>query len=201
MRNLWKQILLRAAGLLCIFAFPALGQKSTLNLESLISQSGMIFSGTVIAVETGTKDRQMNLFMTYYTFRINDGIYGVDSDTVRIKQYGGEANGKKFYPKGIPRFEKGEEVLVMLYPPSKIGMTSTVGREQGKFIVQPADSEGVSLVTNGVGNKGLFKKLRHPEMVAEQEWTKHQSGPVPYRVLIETIRNLVPELKKNGGKL
>src|SRR5512139_2615236 len=128
-RRILRSIVLTAV-VLCFWEAPLYSQKSTMNLESLIRESGMIFTGKVIDAETGTKDR-MNLYMTRYTFEVLEPIYGVEGDTLRIKQYGGEAGGKKVYPAGVPRFEKGEEVLVMFYPPSRIGMTSTVGKDQG----------------------------------------------------------------------
>lgn len=175
----------------------ASAQKSTMNLESLVRQSGMIFAGRVIEVETGIKD-QMNLYMTRYTFEVLDPIYGVEDDTISIKQYGGEADGRKFYPAGVPRFELGEEVLVMLYPPSRIGMTSTVGKDQGKFWIQSSDTVGGKMVVNKMMNEGLFKKMKHPGLAADPDWIAGEPGPLPYQGFVETLRNLADELKKNG---
>src|SRR5713226_8041859 len=36
------------------------------------------------------------------------------------------------------RYRVGERVLLFLYPPSKLGLTSTVGAEIGRFRVDPA---------------------------------------------------------------
>jgi hypothetical protein len=177
----------------------AFAQKSTMNLESLVRQSGMIFAGRVIGVETGIKD-QMNLYMTRYTFEVFDPIFGVEEDTISIKQYGGEADGKKLYPAGVPRFERGEEVLVMLYPPSKIGMTSTVGKDQGKFWIQSDDSSGNKTVVNKLQNAGLFKKLKYPGLAANPDWAGSGPGPLPYDGFVETVRNLTAELRKNNEK-
>ncbi len=178
----------------------AWGQKAGANLESLIRQSGMIFSGKVIAVETGSKEKNMNLYMTSYTFRIDDPIYGVEGDTIRIKQYGGESNGRKFYPAGVPRFQVGEEVLVMLYPPSAIGMTSTVGKDQGKFWIEPGDSVTGRTVKNKLENKGLFRKLSHPELVDDPDWITSQPSQLEYDKFVDTVRKLASVVKKNGRK-
>ena len=171
-----------------------------MNLESLIQQSGMIFAGKVIDVETGMKDDRMNLYMTYYTFQILDPIFGVEGDTVRVKQYGGEADGKKLYPAGVPRFELGEEVVVMLYPASKIGMTSAVGKDQGKFWIQQDTSTGGKVVSNKLKNKGLFRRLKHPGLVTDPDWIAHQPDSIPYTGFLETVRNLTGELKKDKRK-
>lgn len=164
------------------------------NIEKLMSQAGIIFAGRVIDVETGIRDR-MNLYMTAYTFQVLDPVFGVDTDTLTIKQYGGEANGHKFYPSGIPRFEIGEEVVVFLYPLSYIGMTSAVGKEQGKFWIRSGDSVGTKVVVNKAENKGLFRKLSHPELVADQQWLDRGAGPLPYKQFMKTLHNFAQELK------
>ncbi len=176
---------------------PAYSQKSAMNLESLVRQSGMIFAGRVIDIETGTKDR-MNLYMTHYTFEVLDPIYGVDEDTLHIKQYGGEADGKKVYPAGVPRFEMGEEVLVMLYPPSRIGMTSTVGKDQGKFWIQAKDTSGTKVVFRKADYRGLFKKLKYPGLVANPGWIESQPDSLAYGEFMETVKNIAAKLKDNG---
>lgn len=174
----------------------ASAQRSGMNVESLIRQAGMIFAGRVIKVETGTKDRRMNLYMTYYTFAVSDSIYGAGADTVRIKQYGGQAGGRHFYPPGVPRFEVGEEVMVMLYPLSNIGMTSTVGKNQGKFFIFTEDSSGRKTIANQLDNKGLFRRLRHHDLITNQEWIPDPPPRMPYNEFIETVRQFVAVLKK-----
>jgi hypothetical protein len=171
-----------------------------MNLESLIQQSGMIFAGRVVDVETGTKEPRMNLFMTTYTFEVLEPIYGVEGDTLRIKQYGGEAGEEKLYPPGVPRFERGEEVLVMLYPTSKIDMTSSVGKDQGKFWVQRDSATGVPTVSNKLKNKGLFRRLKRSGLVTDPEWLRTEPEAIPYDGFLETVRRLVAELKKDKRK-
>ena len=171
-----------------------------MNIESLIQQSGMIFAGKVIDIQTGTKERRMNLYMTTYTFEVLDPIYGVEGDTLRIKQYGGVAAGRKFYPPGVPRFEQGEEVVVMLYPTSAIGMTSSVGKDQGKFLVQKDSVMGVRVVSNKLMNKGLFRKLKRPGLLADPEWVRDEPGLIPYDGFLETVRHIAAELKKDKRK-
>lgn len=193
-----KETMLFAALAFISGAVPVHAQKGSMNLESLVRQSDMIFAGRVIDIETGVKDR-MNLYMTAYTFQILDRIYGVEGDTIRIKQYGGEANGKKFYPPGVPRFELGEEVVVLMYPLSRIGMTSAVGKDQGKFWIKTIDSSGTKVVFNKLNNKGLFLKLKHPDLVSNADWINSQPDSLPYVGFIETLRHLASKLK-NGSR-
>ncbi len=175
----------------------ASAQSSPVNLEKLVRDSGIIFSGKVVTVETGEKDPGMNLFTTYYTFAIEDALYGVEGDTVTIMQYGGEAGGRSYYPPGVPLFDIGETVVAFFYPRSKIGMTSAVAKGQGKFVVGPADSAGVRFVENLTHNKNLFRRMRNADLVARPEWLDaNVEAPLEYGAFIETVRNLVGVLKK-----
>jgi hypothetical protein len=172
-------------------------QSNPVNLERLVRDAGVIFSGTVIRVETGEKDPGMNLFTTYYTFAVENALYGVETDTMTIKQYGGEAGGRSYYPPGVPRFEVGETVVAFFYPPSKIGMTSAVSKGQGKFVVGPADSTGLRLVENETHNRNLFRRIRNGDLIVRPEWLEGDSeSPVDYVSFVATVRNLVGILKK-----
>lgn len=185
-----------AAALAC---FPAVGlsqKPSPMNLERLVREAGMIFGGKVINVKTGEQYTSMRLYATEYTFLVTEQLYGVRGDTVRIRQYGGEADGRKFYPPGVPRFEEGEEVIVFMYSPSRVGMTSSVGKEQGKFMIQNGDSGTGPWVVNSMDNQGLFHRLKHPELLADQSWLEGPiTGRVPYNKFVNTLRELVRTLK------
>jgi hypothetical protein len=188
------------AGIVCAAVSVAFehapAQSNLMNLERLVRDAGIIFSGTVVDVVTGEKDPGMNLYTTYYTFAVEDALYGVPSDSITIKQYGGEAGGKSYYPPGVPRFEQGEMVVVFFYPPSKIGMTSAVAKGQGKFVVGPADSSGVRLLENETHNKYLFRRIRNGDLIPRPEWLEGSpEGPVDYASFIASVRNLVGVLK------
>ena len=180
-----------------LFAQSARAQSSPVSLERLVKDAGIIFSGTVVKVVTGEKDPGMNLYTTYYTFVVHEALFGVNADSITIKQYGGESEGKSFYPPGVPRFEQGERVVAFFYPPSKIGMTSAVAKDQGTFLVREVDSSGQFVVENGTGNRNLFRKLRNPERIARPEWVDPGAeGPLEYEPFVSSVRNLVGALKK-----
>jgi len=183
------------------FSESARAQSRPVNLERLVKDAGIIFSGTVVKIVTGEKDPGMNLYTTYYTFAVHDALLGVETDSVTIKQYGGESGGKSYYPPGVPRFERGETVVAFFYPPSKIGMTSAVAKDQGKFIVRDLDTSGVRFVENGTGNRMLFSKLRNPDRITRPEWVDPGAeGPIEYDPFISSVRNLVGALKKGEGR-
>jgi hypothetical protein len=90
----------------------------------------------------------------------------------------------------------GEQVVVFLYPLSYIGMPSSVGRDQGKFWIQQADSLGAEVVLNKLENKGLFRKLNHPDLLEDQHWVNRKQGPLPYKLFLQTLKSLAAALKE-----
>lgn len=184
--------------LLLVVTAPLLAQRTIpMNIEALVSDAGMIFAGRVVDVKTGTRDPQTNLFVTYVTFEVSEPLYGVSGNRVTIKQYGGEAEGLAFYPAGMPRYSVGEEVVMLLYGPSDIGMQSPVGMEQGKFAIKKDEKTRKRVVSTAVGTQSLFKKLRNPERITQKAWLRTSNpGPLEYDDFVSTIRALIPVVKK-----
>jgi hypothetical protein len=181
---------------------PLFAQRAVpMNLEKLIADAGMIFSGRVVEVRTGVRDPQTNLAVTYVTFEVSESFYGVQGSTITIKQFGGEAEGILSTPAGMPRYTVGEEVLMMFYGPSKLGMQSPVGMEQGKFLIKRDRTSGKKTLSNTLGGRSLFKGLKNKEKVAERSWLREQNPePLDYDAFARTIRALIPAVKGNKGK-
>jgi hypothetical protein len=105
----------------------------SLTPTSLTHSSGYIFSGTVKAVEgVATGDRDGNSVPTMQiTFQVAKAIRGVRSgQTLVVREWAGMWQSGE-------RFQLGERVLLFLYPPSKLGLTSIVGGAMGRFPVDP----------------------------------------------------------------
>jgi hypothetical protein len=189
---------LTAAIVLFFTVVPVLAQRTIpMNLERLITDAGMIFSGRVVDVQTGTRDPQTNLIVTYVTFEVQENFYGTPSQRVTVKQYGGEADGLAFYPAGMPRYRVGEEVLMMMYGSSDIGMQSPVGMEQGKFTMKVDERSRTRMLQRAYGSQSLFKGLKHTDKVSRQSWLRDgETGPLNYDEFSSTIRALIPVLKK-----
>lgn len=104
-----------------------------LELEELVRQSHQIFVGRVIATRQGTIP-DSNLDYMEYTVSVSDWIKGGSSPTVKFRQLG-RPGGALLVP-GLPRYKKGEEVLLFIHQPSEIGLTSPVGMQQGHYRVE-----------------------------------------------------------------
>jgi hypothetical protein len=111
------------------------------NLHRLLPSSGQVFSGTVIGVKHQNINSATALPTTAIRFRVDNGIRGARAgQTIEIKEWGGLWNSGEQY-------HAGERVLLFLYLPSKLGLTSPVGRQSGRFSVNK--SGGVLLKGEG----------------------------------------------------
>lgn len=87
----------------------------------------MIFSGTVKSVERRPATRSSAVQTVEVTFHVDRAIRGATSgEDLTISQWIG------LWTSG-QRYRVGERVLLFLYPPSKLGLTSSVAGPMGRF--------------------------------------------------------------------
>ncbi|MGO9650301.1 MAG: hypothetical protein ACLPOO_19890 [Terriglobales bacterium] len=98
---------------------------------SLTLTAGYIFSGTVKAVERLAPRTNGSAAVMRITFYVNQGLRGTRTgQTLVIREWAG------LWQSG-DRYSPGERVMLFLYPPSKLGLTSPVGGASGRFPVDP----------------------------------------------------------------
>jgi hypothetical protein len=112
--------------------------------EQLFRRAGIIFAGTVLASPTQTPASQTALTdrpvpgtnpsvrPIELSFRIDHAIAGVEPGQIlTIHEWAGASS---MHP---PMF-KGQHILLFLYPPSRLGLTSPVGGSQGQIALDPS---------------------------------------------------------------
>ena len=101
------------------------------QLPQLANKSGYIFSGTVKSVERIQPRTPDSVPVMQITFQVEHGFAGVSSgrDLV-IREYAG------LWQSG-DRYRPGERLMLFLYPPSKLGLTSPVGGPRGRYLLDP----------------------------------------------------------------
>ena len=111
------------------------------TLSPVLRDAARIFSGTVLKVEHRNSDSSSAIASTSIRFRVDQAIRNVrHGQIVEVKEWGGLwQSGEHYHP--------GERVLLFLYPPSKLGLTSPVGHRSGSF---PVNSAGNVLLRTGV---------------------------------------------------
>ena len=133
----------------------------------LTQKAGYIFSGTVKAIDRLTP-KTNGVAVMQITFHVDQGMRGVRTgQTLVIREWSGLWRGES-------RYRVGERVMLFLYPPSKLGLTSPVGGASGRFVI---DTRGRVIIeprrvvlrqTELPGNlriapEELLERLRHEE--------------------------------------
>jgi hypothetical protein len=96
----------------------------------LTRSSGYIFAGTVKSVER-VAPKGNGVATVLVNFHVDQAMRGVRSgQMLAIREWAGLwESGERYRP--------GERVLLFLYPPSKLGLTSPVGGLRGRFRIGP----------------------------------------------------------------
>jgi len=106
----------------------------------LTLHAGYIFEGTVKAVRRMTPRRKTGVATVQITFHVDKAIRGVHTGQSLVIHEWAE-----LWESG-DRYRAGERMLLFLYPPSKLGLTSPVGDAAGRFKV---DDEGQVVLDPG----------------------------------------------------
>jgi hypothetical protein len=131
---------------LALFSCSAAGQSSSStplpalsNLRILIKNSGYIFDGTVLSVRRSAVN-ESSVPTVEITFRVEQAIRATHRGQVlTIREWAGLWNsGERYHP--------GERLLLFFFSPGKLGLTSPVGGQLGRFAV---DSVGTVISENG----------------------------------------------------
>lgn len=115
-------------------------QVRDLSLAQMARTAGPVFSGRVTAVQP---DQINGMPVTRVSFQVADGLRGVAGDFTTLTFLGGGKSDhfSRIVP-GMPTFAVGEDWVLLVYPPSEIGLTAPVGLHQGAFRVQGRQDGG-----------------------------------------------------------
>ncbi|PYX51381.1 MAG: hypothetical protein DMG79_03245 [Acidobacteria bacterium] len=110
----------------------------TFGFRVLAQAAGAIFSGVVTGIAHGPATRGQAVETVAITFHVENAIRGATpGQDLTISQWIGLWSGAQ-------RYRIGERVLLFLYPPSKLGLTSCVAAGMGRFQI---DSQGRILLS------------------------------------------------------
>ncbi len=110
---------------------PVHNPPSRFGFSLLARAAGTIFSGTVTAIQRRPLNQSEAVETVAITFRVENAIRGATpGQDLTISQWIGLWSSGQ-------RYRVGERVLLFLYPPSKLGLTSCVAGAIGRFTIDP----------------------------------------------------------------
>lgn len=139
----WLLALIVCAGVLELSAeeSPQANVAPGASVQWLARGAGTIFTGTVTSVQRSPARREGSLETMLITFRVTHALRGTrPGRDLTIREWSGLWGAGE-------RYRVGERVLLFLYRPSKLGLTSPVAGPQGRFAV---DEQGRVILQGAV---------------------------------------------------
>ena len=176
---------------------PAFAQQSALtvsrNLEQLTDRAAVIVRGNVVSARMEKHPELTNLDTVVVTLRVRETLKGQAGGTFTFRQYVWDLRDRM----NAVGYKKGQDVLLMMIEPSRYGLSSPAGMEQGRFRIE-RDGAGAEYAVNSRNNLGLFndvgaglaRKGMTPSPAAATLIARHRRGPVELRELTALIRQL-----------
>ncbi len=154
LRGSARSILLLLA--LGCFSVSGWANARDVNLAEMTSHAGRIIHGRVVDVRASVHPQQPRMAVTLIKLQVIEMLKGGAAHEVTFMQYG---TSTQQYVAHLPKYSVGEEVVLFLYPESKLGLTSPVGQGQGKFVVRNDSRSGQRVLQNEQLNAALFARL------------------------------------------
>jgi hypothetical protein len=180
-----------------ILASSAFAQRNAItlprNLGELVRESQVVVQGWVTGVTLEPHGQLKNLMTVVVTLQVEETLKGENLKTLVFRQAVIDKRDQQQYM----GYRTGQHVLLVLISPSKFGLTSPAGLEQGRFHIEPL-AAGKLGAANGFGNAGLFRGLNSQLQAkgirvtsdVHEMITKPATGPVSLEHLKSLIRTI-----------
>ena len=160
----------------------------------VIQRSGLIFVGMVEDKQARWNDRG-NLIVTDYRFRVDEVLFGAAQPEVILTFAGGQLPEEGQSVSGVPEFNVGEVVLLMVEDSTTPLLSPVTGMYQGKYSAAAGGNPGAPTldgrgvpVTDGAGQAIAFQDF---VAMVEAEIPVAKAQPLPDRTVPAGLQHLV----------
>ncbi len=178
-----------------LLAAPAVAQRGAMtvprSLEQMSARASDIVRGTVVSARVEKHPELPNLDTVVVTLRVRETLKGEARGSFTFRQYIWDIRDRW----DAAGYRKGQDLLLVLNAPTRYGLTSPVGIEQGRFRIQ-RDRNGGFVALNGTGNlhlldgvaeaaarDGIALTARQSDLVA-----RHRGGAIELDALMAMFR-------------
>lgn len=163
------------------------------NLDQLVDRSAVILRGQVVSAHIEKHPELDALNTVVVTLRVRESLKGDAGKTFTFRQYVWDFRDAA----DAAGYLKGQEFLLLMLAPSRYGLSSPAGVEQGRFRIR-RDAAGRETAVNAHGNARLLDgiaeqlakegRLVSPSLARTVEG--HRQGPIDVEELTSLIRAL-----------
>jgi hypothetical protein len=163
------------------------------NLGELVSQSSTIVRGAITTTRVEPHPELNNLYTVVVTLRVRETLKGEAGATFTFRQFIWDVRDRN----NAAGYRKGQDVILLLNPVTRYGLTSPAGLDQGRFLIS-RDAMGREVASNGRGNAGLFRglaeQLKSKRLKAAPHLSTLMSQQLPGPIQLQDLRDLVRNL-------
>ncbi len=187
------------AFLLSVLSLPAQFMVRQVNLAYLAQRADVIVQGRVTQVSHEYLPGHPNIPTVKVTLEVEQSLRGASGNKYTFREIYLGLRSKE----GKQGYTVGQQVFLFLPEPSRYGLSSPIGMEQGRFHIA-AQTTSSAIVSNEYGNAGLFKNIQQDATKAGMRLTRSQlrlaatkSGPVPLDDFVSLVKSLtaLPRIK------
>jgi len=152
--------------------------------KQLSRRAGMIFAGTVLSTSAQSDRAAGPTPSIELTFRVDEPIAGVErGQTLTIHEWTGAASMHR-------PMTRGQRILLFLYPPSRLGLTSPVGGSLGQIAL---DSSGQTVSADALERAAVMASRSESSL-------GQQSRPTAKVTVLQLERAIRAARNKNGSE-
>ncbi|HYE74119.1 MAG TPA: hypothetical protein VEF04_12350 [Blastocatellia bacterium] len=148
------------------FTFSTFAGGRIVNVAEMTMVAGRVVHGRVVAVRSGLHPQQPNVSVLFVKIQVIEMLKGAPAPEISFMQYAGGSFSH------LPQYRLGEEIMLFLYPESRLGLTSPVGEGQGKFVARNDVRTGRRVLLNEQGNYALFDRIDKARLRTELSLNK-----------------------------
>ena len=166
------------------------------NLDRLVDRSAVILRGQILSAHVEKHPELNALDTVVVTLRVLESLKGDAGKTFTFRQYVWDFRDSA----DTVGYRKGQEFLLLMIAPSRYGLSSPAGLEQGRFRIR-RDAAGRATAVNAHGNARLLDGIAEqlakegksvsPSLARTVE--SHQKGPIDLEELTSLIHALSSE--------
>ncbi len=162
------------------------------NVVELTRRADFIVAGRVLEVHYEPLPHYPNLVTIRVTLAVERVLRGAIGARYTFRQmllFEPHRSGKR-------RYLPGDRLLLFLPTPSRYGLNSPLGGDQGRFHIY-SDLQGHEQIINDLGNAGLFKNVGEEASgeglsltARQQRMLTKRGGAVPLEDFVSLVKNL-----------